>query len=566
MIIAYKAAEITPMDLANFVNYIKNPAQLHQVTFQELNSLIEAYPYCQNLHFLAMMKAKIEQHNDFDHRLSLAATYCPNRQFLFKQIQEPTQPQGTSDSYQKEKESPAAGKVEQESTPEDVDAVDGLVLDIPSSGNPPPVDQPSEEDTANPSDETLDTNIKVVEDANGSQIIQKNVPRGLAPKSDKRNVIFLEDLVNQQEETNEEEQPQEAEVPQEQANPIHIEAEPVTEEKELDEILNETLSIEESDAVTDHIHNSDSYTEDITISDELDLHDRPQENDHQLVESISNQLEHPVDANELSEKEIPFEVTNVPEEENTEVDGDQPVFAEEAPEENDKQFGRNSVSSDKLNMSQQVEDEDENELPIENSDEIMDEDKDDLGFTPVPKGAFSSWSSKYGPTPEKKEPEVKETIDEQESDETLEDADEEIEVDVPKIELDNVMEIDESVELSKAIELATSGYKVKRKKKDKSKKKDKKKKKDKTVKLEDLTDPDKKKKKNKSKKKSKKQKIKKLAQKSLKLDEDLISETLASLLVEQGSNKKAVKMYKKLASIFPEKSEFFAKQIKKLKK
>jgi len=58
--------------------------------------------------------------------------------------------------------------------------------------------------------------------------------------------------------------------------------------------------------------------------------------------------------------------------------------------------------------------------------------------------------------------------------------------------------------------------------------------------------------------------LKKLIGKSVKTDTGLVSETLANLLVSQGKNKKAIKMYEQLSLKFPEKSAYFAAQIRKL--
>ena len=54
------------------------------------------------------------------------------------------------------------------------------------------------------------------------------------------------------------------------------------------------------------------------------------------------------------------------------------------------------------------------------------------------------------------------------------------------------------------------------------------------------------------------------AEQSLKENKDIVSETLASLLASQGSYEKAIEMFEKLSLIFPEKSGYFADQIKKL--
>jgi hypothetical protein len=105
-------------------------------------------------------------------------------------------------------------------------------------------------------------------------------------------------------------------------------------------------------------------------------------------------------------------------------------------------------------------------------------------------------------------------------------------------------------------------------KKKKSKKKKKKKKLMAKIKMKKKDKEDKKMKKVKKDKKKKKKKAKVIAEanKSVQQSDDIISETLAELLAEQGSRKKAIRMYKRLSLIFPKKSSFFAKKIAKLKK
>jgi hypothetical protein len=63
-----------------------------------------------------------------------------------------------------------------------------------------------------------------------------------------------------------------------------------------------------------------------------------------------------------------------------------------------------------------------------------------------------------------------------------------------------------------------------------------------------------------------KKKVMQFAEKSLKENEEIISETLAKILVIQGKKGKAEFMYRKLILKFPEKSSFFAAEIEKIQK
>ena len=76
---------------------------------------------------------------------------------------------------------------------------------------------------------------------------------------------------------------------------------------------------------------------------------------------------------------------------------------------------------------------------------------------------------------------------------------------------------------------------------------------------------DKKKSSAKKKKKKKKGKMPTNAKVSLQETDIMASETLAELLVKQGRNKKAIKVYERLCLIFPQKSNYFAQIIKNLK-
>ncbi len=60
--------------------------------------------------------------------------------------------------------------------------------------------------------------------------------------------------------------------------------------------------------------------------------------------------------------------------------------------------------------------------------------------------------------------------------------------------------------------------------------------------------------------------IEDLSVSSTSLSEDVISETLAKLMVKQGRNQKAIDIYKKLIWKFPQKKTYFAEQIENLKR
>lgn len=107
--------------------------------------------------------------------------------------------------------------------------------------------------------------------------------------------------------------------------------------------------------------------------------------------------------------------------------------------------------------------------------------------------------------------------------------------------------------------------KTSKKEKKKSKKAKKAKLTDKKADLEEDLPVKKKKKTKKKKKKDKKKGIKAFARQSIVENDEIVSETLAELLVRQGSIQKGIDMYDRLSLIFPEKKAFFAARIQKLK-
>ncbi|MFK8005830.1 MAG: hypothetical protein AB8H03_05645 [Saprospiraceae bacterium] len=83
------------MTAENFSYYLKNPGHLYQVSYQELKSLVVQYPYCQNLRFLLLSKSQIENSEEYQTDLALAATYHVDRSLLYQLIH---QKENTEDS------------------------------------------------------------------------------------------------------------------------------------------------------------------------------------------------------------------------------------------------------------------------------------------------------------------------------------------------------------------------------------------------------------------------------------------------------------------------------------
>jgi len=76
------------MNAENFYEYIREPARLHQISYQELKSLVLQYPYAQNLRYLLLQKSLLEGHAEFDKNLNAAAALSPDRKHLYTQLKE----------------------------------------------------------------------------------------------------------------------------------------------------------------------------------------------------------------------------------------------------------------------------------------------------------------------------------------------------------------------------------------------------------------------------------------------------------------------------------------------
>ena len=71
-----------------FSYYLIDTSKLREIGYQDLEILIEKFPYCQNLHFLVAKKSHIEDHPDFEKWLNKAATYSTDRAYLYQLLHE----------------------------------------------------------------------------------------------------------------------------------------------------------------------------------------------------------------------------------------------------------------------------------------------------------------------------------------------------------------------------------------------------------------------------------------------------------------------------------------------
>lgn len=74
------------MTQERFLNMLGDPDLLATISYQELKTLALAYPYAHNLHYLLALKARQDNHPDFDRALSAASANSLSRPFLFQLI------------------------------------------------------------------------------------------------------------------------------------------------------------------------------------------------------------------------------------------------------------------------------------------------------------------------------------------------------------------------------------------------------------------------------------------------------------------------------------------------
>jgi len=72
----------------NLLKFLGNRAYLHQVSYQEIKSMVVQYPYSLSLRYLLAMKSQQEDNTDLDRNIEMLATYGIDRVHLHKIFRE----------------------------------------------------------------------------------------------------------------------------------------------------------------------------------------------------------------------------------------------------------------------------------------------------------------------------------------------------------------------------------------------------------------------------------------------------------------------------------------------
>src|SRR5436190_23240482 len=72
------------MNAAEFTRLVEQPALLKNISTNELRDLVNQYPYSASAHLLLLKKYQLEQHPDFDARLTHTAAFANDRKALYR--------------------------------------------------------------------------------------------------------------------------------------------------------------------------------------------------------------------------------------------------------------------------------------------------------------------------------------------------------------------------------------------------------------------------------------------------------------------------------------------------
>lgn len=80
--------QLAVMNAGSFLKYINTPSLLHQLSYEELKTIVLQYPYNANLHLLLLLKSKLENHKEYEKNLAMAASHSIDRAYLYKLLQD----------------------------------------------------------------------------------------------------------------------------------------------------------------------------------------------------------------------------------------------------------------------------------------------------------------------------------------------------------------------------------------------------------------------------------------------------------------------------------------------
>ncbi len=494
-----------------FPKYLNDPSLLYRISYQELKTLVVQYPYCQNLRYLLYIKSRIDNNNDQDRNLKMAAAYSLDRSNLYEILQK--------------KHAREENEIE--------------FLDLKHNTETDPVlDLP-----------VLDFTTGLEKEIKKKENISPIPPLELAIGSDKDSEIQdLDDLFEEAEDELIEEGNASADET-ESVIPAKVLILPVVPPKVEPSLVKKTTKEEPSEKIEKEKPPvllyppipplveyrrwvpSEIVTKKNDPIPELFFPMIPPSIDYSfLKQGFQVHVEEQVPPAFRKLFDLPIiPPMEFPRRELSENEATIEVFSHE--DEIDQGI---KEALDRLILEQENQKtESDNELVEEVSEEPTPPTKQG----PMPKVSFSSWLKQTkAPTPSLNNPDEEQIL-----------------------EKSKIKDIDK---VSKLEPLAKPSGKKKKKKK----KKERKKKKTSTRVEKPLMKVVKAKEQEKLKEQLRKRKVFELAEESLREKEDIVSETLAKILIEQGRYKKALKMYKRLSLKFPEKSGYFAVRIEKINK
>lgn len=552
-----------------FTQILIDPDQLQQVSYQELKKAVLEFPYCQNLRLLLMQKSQLEQNEELPQNIQSVAAYSNNRSHFYRAfkakggMQEKLNAVQLAEDFLEDSKNKIS--VPPLESPKDIPTATAPTNESSTSAN---IDAPSDR-MENISHEKNSSNYQRMEDDDAMEFdlnehlkkfreekIEPETTREESPlKKINNKALFLEDLINKNEEVDQNTSPPSKEEIGDNSTTKESPADLPTEDQ-LPPIAEEENNIaeEEIETVTaEEIEAMPPQSISIPIDNPIDKWSS--EVEEQAVESNHNNDDEAevLATNEEEEEEIeeiPVPELILPPAESLELPPSESYT--------EKKEGADITDLEQVTVNPKQDSEkmtDPTNIPLEITNLDQEKSAGQPGSppapkptpTPTPKTSFSSWLKQFE-APEIQINEESSTLKSESADSSLPDESPEQHL-TAKTRKTTRTNADQKIRLEDLIE-------AKKKKSRKKKKKDKG-----TSKL------NKSKKSKKKEKKSKKQeKIIDFAAQSLNENEEIASETLAQILGRQGSYDKAIRIYERLKLIYPEKSVFFASEIEKLNK